>query len=161
MCGLPTPKGYSATFTSKMSCPAGAEMLVDWFKFYAPNTIQPNVDLISEGTFDYDLRPQNLHRPLCWINAQSVDIKGVTTKFDTIATSVDTVIFHQGLASLKHYSTKAYKTATRQMLTNIANGHYKLTAWVNCSGGQNLLFLLGFRNHPNLHMVYFSMPAIK
>ena len=136
--GLPTPKGYSTTFTANMSCPAGAEMLVDWFKFYAPNTIQPNLDFISEGTFDYDLRPQNLHRPLCWINAQSFDIKGVATKFDTVATSIDTVIFHQGLASLKHYYTKAYKTATRQILTNIANGNYKLSAWVNCSGGQNI-----------------------
>ena len=135
--GLPTPKGYSTTFTANMSCPAGAEMLVDWFKFYAPNTIQPNMDLISEGSFDYDLRPQNLHRPLCWINAQSFDIKGVATKFDTVATSIDTAIFHQGLASLKHYYTKAYKTATRQILSNIANGNYNLSAWVNCSGGQN------------------------
>ncbi len=135
--GLPTPVGYSTSMTANMSCPADAEMLVDWFKFYAPNTAQSNMNFISEGDFDYDLRPKNRHRPLCWINAQSFDIMGVTAKFDTIATSMDTVHVHSGLASLKHYYTKAYKTATRQILNNIANGNYKLTAWVNCSGGQN------------------------
>ena len=136
--GLPTPHGYSTSMTANMSCPAGAEMLVDWFKFYAPNIAQANRDFISEGGFDYDLRRQNLHRPLCWINAQSFDINGAVAKFDTIATSVDPVLFHTGLASLKHYHTKPYITATRQILNNIANGKYTLSAWVNCSGGQNV-----------------------
>ena len=136
--GLPTPTGYSTSMTANMSCPAGAEMLVDWFRFYAPITAQPNMNFISEGGFDYDLRPKNLHRPLCWINAQSFDIRGAAAKFDTVATSIDATIFHTGLASLKHYNTKPYKTATRQILNNIANGKYTLSAWVNCSGGQNI-----------------------
>jgi len=135
--GLPTPIGYSTSMTANVSCPPDAEMLVDWFKFYAPITSQSNRNFISEGDFDFDLRPKNLHRPLCWINAQSFDIKGVATKFDTVATSIDTVLLYNGLASLKHYYSKAYKTSTRQILNNIANGNYKLTAWVNCSGGQN------------------------
>ncbi len=136
--GLPTPHGYSTSMTANMSCPPNAEMLVDWFKFYAPTAAQANMNFISEGGFDNDLRPRNLHRPLCWINAQAYDIQGAAIKLDTIATSIDTVVFHSGRASLKHDHTKPYKTASRQIMNNIANGKYTLSAWVRCSGGQNL-----------------------
>ncbi|MEU3791510.1 arabinogalactan endo-1,4-beta-galactosidase [Streptomyces fructofermentans] len=44
---------------------------------------------------------------------------------------------HGGSHRLTHYSASAYKVETYQYLSGLANGSYKLTAWVRSGGGQN------------------------
>ncbi|NEY32232.1 arabinogalactan endo-1,4-beta-galactosidase [Streptomyces sp. PRKS01-65] len=42
---------------------------------------------------------------------------------------------------LSHWASSAYKVETYQYLSGLANGSYKLTAWVRSSGGQNAAYL--------------------
>ncbi|KAB1988899.1 glycoside hydrolase family 53 protein [Streptomyces triticiradicis] len=48
---------------------------------------------------------------------------------------------HGGSYRLSHYSASAYKVETYQYLSGLANGNYKLTAWVRSGGGQNSAYL--------------------
>ena len=136
--GLPTPKNYTTGIITHLSCPPGAEMLVDWFKYYAPINPPSNMDFISEGTFDYDTTSSDKHEPLCWINAYNHDINGfwLSTPYDTSATTVEKTVVHSGFAAVEQYNTTPYKTALRQNIFNVNNDKYTLTAWVRSSGGQ-------------------------
>ncbi|MEV5886064.1 arabinogalactan endo-1,4-beta-galactosidase [Streptomyces sp. NPDC052020] len=42
---------------------------------------------------------------------------------------------------LSHWASSAYKVETYQYLSGLANGNYKLTAWVRSGGGQNAAYL--------------------
>lgn len=44
---------------------------------------------------------------------------------------------HGGSHRLSHWASTAYKVETYQYLSGLANGSYKLTAWVRSGGGQN------------------------
>ncbi|MFF8999795.1 arabinogalactan endo-beta-1,4-galactanase [Streptomyces achromogenes] len=48
---------------------------------------------------------------------------------------------HAGSYRLSHYSASAYKVETYQYLSGLANGNYKLTAWVRSSGGQKAAYI--------------------
>ncbi|CAL9322514.1 glycoside hydrolase family 53 protein [Streptomyces sp. SudanB182_2057] len=48
---------------------------------------------------------------------------------------------HSGSHRLSHYSASAYKAETYQYLSGLANGNYKLTAWVRSSGGQKAAYI--------------------
>ncbi|MDN3258887.1 arabinogalactan endo-1,4-beta-galactosidase [Streptomyces sp. CSDS2] len=48
---------------------------------------------------------------------------------------------HAGSHRLSHYSASAYKVETYQYLSGLANGNYKLTAWVRSSGGQKAAYI--------------------
>ena len=45
--------------------------------------------------------------------------------------------------SLQHSNATAYQVETSQLVTNLPNGFYKLTARVKCSGGQKACYLAG------------------
>ncbi|MFV0137577.1 arabinogalactan endo-beta-1,4-galactanase [Streptomyces sp. HMX87] len=48
---------------------------------------------------------------------------------------------HGGKHRLSHWSPSAYRVETYQYLSGLANGAYRLTAWVRSSGGQNAAHL--------------------
>ncbi|MGW1271675.1 glycoside hydrolase family 53 protein [Streptomyces sp. NPDC002491] len=48
---------------------------------------------------------------------------------------------HAGGYRLSHYSSAAYKVETYQYLSGLANGAYKLTAWVRSGGGQKAAYI--------------------
>ncbi len=50
---------------------------------------------------------------------------------------------YSGRFSLQHSNALAYAVETGQMITNLPNGYYRLTAWVKCSGGQEACYLAG------------------
>ena len=169
--GLPTPTGYSTGISANMSCPSGAEMLVDWFKYYAPINAPSNMDFIGEGTFDYDTTSADKNTPLCWINATNHDIYGNlrTSNYNTNATFVEESNVHSGYAAIQQYSPTAYKTVLRQNIDNITNDKYTVTAYVKSSGGQNVcqmrvltggyLYLQNITN-TNGNWVQISLPVV-
>ncbi|MEV5548382.1 arabinogalactan endo-1,4-beta-galactosidase [Streptomyces sp. NPDC052309] len=48
---------------------------------------------------------------------------------------------HGGDHRLSHWSSSAYRVETYQYLSGLANGSYRLTAWVRSGGGQNSAYL--------------------
>ncbi|AIR96696.1 arabinogalactan endo-beta-1,4-galactanase [Streptomyces glaucescens] len=48
---------------------------------------------------------------------------------------------HGGSYRLSHWASTAYKVETYQYLSGLANGTYRLTAWVRSGGGQNAAYL--------------------
>ena len=169
--GLPTPTSYTATISSNMSCPSGAEMLVDWFKYYAPLNAPANMDFIGEGTFDYDTTSADKTTPLCWINATNHDIYGNlrTSQYNTNATFVEESNVHSGYAAIQQYSPTPFKTVLRQNIDNITNDKYTVSAYVKSTGGQNVcqmrvltggyLYLQNITN-TNGNWVQISLPVV-
>ena len=137
---LPTPKGY---YTRSIPLPvSGAEMWVDYFRFYAP--VSPNgINFISNcifgGQCNLPITSTTSHRPAGWINALNYDINQnqVNPVYDTVATSIVSDTFYpdpNNSTCLKHFkASSSYRTSTRQILEAIPNGTYRLTAYVKCS----------------------------
>ncbi|MFD7302649.1 glycosyl hydrolase 53 family protein [Streptomyces pharetrae] len=48
---------------------------------------------------------------------------------------------HGGSYRLSHWASAAYKVETYQYLSGLANGKYRLTAWVRSGGGQNAAYI--------------------
>ncbi|MFE1439043.1 arabinogalactan endo-beta-1,4-galactanase [Streptomyces sp. NPDC058739] len=48
---------------------------------------------------------------------------------------------HGGSYRLSHWSSSAYKVETYQYLSGLADGNYRLTAWVRSGGGQNSAYI--------------------
>ncbi len=61
----------------------------------------------------------------------------VVSPSGSYASHIDTGFPHTGKACLAHWDKTAYKVSTSQVVTVSQSGTYKLTAWVQCSGGQN------------------------
>lgn len=101
---------------------AGAQMQVDYFRFYGKKT---EGNLIGNNGFEYSYSTPNDQNPIGWIET------GDNTESSYINTD-----YYDGGYSLKHSSAASYNVTTKQILNYIPNSNYKLTAWVKSSGGQ-------------------------
>lgn len=106
-----------------------AKMQIDYFKFYAKPMVGTN--LIGNPSFEYvkvsgvDI---DLQQPVCWIETKS--IPGYNPAASVIEASTAS---HGGSYRLRHDGASDYTTTTKQILSYIPNGLYKLTAWVKSS----------------------------
>ena len=50
---------------------------------------------------------------------------------------------YAGSYSLQHSNSAAYQVETSQLVTNLANGFYSLSAYCKCSGGQKACYIAG------------------
>ncbi|MEU3253423.1 arabinogalactan endo-1,4-beta-galactosidase [Streptomyces sp. NPDC006997] len=68
-------------------------------------------------------------------------VPGGWSEYGAVAASYTEAGGHSGGYRLSHWSPSAYKVETYQYLSGLANGDYRLTAWVRSGGGQNAAYL--------------------
>lgn len=151
----PTPVGYWAN-----PCPippAGAEMTVDYYRYFLPKS-PIGYNFLSNFIFSHGrtkITESNKRTPVAWANPRTKDIMGNTLAFDTIAATLDSVIAYPDKLgekwSMMHKHTTAYRTATRQMLEAIPNGTYSFASYVRCSNkvGDTVELRVRTRNYNN------------
>lgn len=104
------------------------ESQYDYFRYYTKDFSGAN--LIGNGAMEYTVKDTSKgytdQDTPAWIEAG-----------DKTASFMTTTDAHAGTRSLKHSGTSNYLVSTKQNLNGIANGTYKLTAWVKSSGGQS------------------------
>ena len=161
---LPTPVGY---YSTPLPLPrAGAEMWVDYFRFYAPAD-PAGINFIGNSIFgsqcNLPITPATQHKPSGWVNALKYDINQnlLATVYDTIATTVvsdDFVPDPNNSTSLKHYKAAAYRTSTRQVLEAIPNGGYQFSIYVKSSNksGDSVFVRIKTRNKTNTADTIYS-----
>ena len=136
--GLANSK-YSGTLGN---VPAGTEMQVDYFRFYASNQI--GVNRITNGGFEYNNSSMDLNYPMGWLEYAATDSSKVFK---------DATYARTGAAVLWHTNTSSnYTVTTKQNVESIPNGTYKLTAWIKSSGGQTSA-LMRVLNHGGTEMI--------
>ncbi|MBQ1088873.1 arabinogalactan endo-1,4-beta-galactosidase [Streptomyces sp. B93] len=68
-------------------------------------------------------------------------VPGGWSEYGSTAASYTEAGGRSGGYRLSHWSSSAYKVETYQYLSGLANGSYKLTAWVRSGGGQNAAYI--------------------
>jgi len=151
----PTPVGYWAN-----PCPIpppGAEMAVDYYRYYLPKS-PIGYNFLSNFIFSHGrtkVTDGNKRTPVAWANPLTKDIMGNTIAFDTIAATLDSVVAYPDKLgekwSMLHRHTSTYRTATRQMMEAIPNGTYSFASYVRCSNkiGDTVELRVRTRNYNN------------
>lgn len=126
--GLPTPEYED--WGGAAPPPAGAAMQVEYFKYYSTKV---NAAISGNSSFEYQPvssastdTAATAQRPRGWIETG-----------DDTASSVTQADARTGSCALQHSSSSDYSVTTKEILTNIPNGTYTLSAWVKSSGGQS------------------------
>lgn len=129
------------------SVPAGAQLEVDYFRFYGSSLV--GVNRITNGGFEYNTTTMDLNYPMGWLEYKDVDSSSIY---------MGSAYAHSGSNTLWHHNeTAAYTVTTKQNVENIPNGTYTLTAWIKSSGGQSQA-MMRVLNHGGLEMTY-NIPA--
>ena len=78
------------------------------------------------------------------------------------AASADSVVAggYAGSYSLQHSNSVAYQVETSQLVTNLPNGFYSLTAYSKCGGGQKACYLAGNDRLTSLPPVYTNWTPV-
>lgn len=104
-----------------------ASMKISYFKYY-PNNNLTGINLLANPSFEYLQNGVSLQDPIGWIETRSI------AGYDpTASTVMQSTSAEDGGYLLTHTSTADYTTTTKQILSYISNGTYKLTAWVKSS----------------------------
>ena len=102
--------------------------------------VDNSTNLVRNSGFEADGSP--VSAPYQW-----------ATSGDTVADAVVAGGYAGGF-SLQHSNSATYQVETSQLVTNLANGFYKLTARAKCSGGQNACYLSGNEKLTSLPPLY-------
>jgi hypothetical protein len=96
-----------------------ASMQVDYVRYYA--RVDHETNFVGNQSFEY---------------TNGVDIYAWIVSGDALATKATTAA-RTGAWALEHSFYRPYRAVTKQRLQYIANGTYRLSAWVMSSGGQS------------------------
>lgn len=111
-----------------------AKMQIDWVKYY-PSTAT-GINWIGNSSFEYNkgnntTPEKDLQNPVGWIETQTIaGYNKDASRVENVATANTA---HTGNYILRHDGTSDYLTTTKQIISYIPNGTYKLTAWIKSS----------------------------
>ncbi len=174
---LPTPINYYVQ-NNQISVPlppAGAEMTVDYYRFYAPKSCI-SINFLSNFTFGdpWSMTTSTINKPNGWINPTSHDLLGNyrLNYFNPAAANQDSLVYVPDLPNnlgvpgntwsmLHKLNSAAYRTATRQVLEYIPNGIYAFNAYVKSSNilGDTVLLRVKTRTAGNLADTIYQVSA--
>jgi len=100
----------------------GAASLFDYFRYYARPL--PGVNLLGNGSFEYNSTTRDPQQPVCWDEAGDA--------FASLVVRGDAV---SGEYALQHTPIRGKRVITSQLLTFIPNGRYRLRAWTKATEG--------------------------
>ncbi|GEM_PF-1575124 len=101
------------------------ESLFDYFRYYAKD--YPGVNILPNGNFEYNQDKTDSLKPVAWRQSSTDGASWISAG----KAYRDKYQLNQGS------KLGAYSASTSQKLEYIMNGHYRLSARVRCSGGQN------------------------
>ncbi len=168
---LPTPSGYYGTAVPLP--PVGAEMTVDYMRYYAPKSCL-GLNFLSNFTFGdpWVMDTSYIQSPNGWVEPKTKDLLGNTVSYNPDASYQDSTQYVPDAANkykiapnrwaLVHkLASAAYKVTTRQRLDLIPNGNYEFSAYVKGSNkpGDRVVLRVKTRTAGNLADTVYEASA--
>ncbi len=170
---LPTPVGYFSQGDIMPLPEAGAEMTVDYMRYYAPKSCL-GINFLSNFTFGdpWIMDTSYIISPNGWVEPKTKDLLGNTVSYNPDASLQDSAEYVPDAPnkynitpnrwSLLHKLTTApYRVATRQRLDLIPNGNYEFSAYVKGSNkpGDRVVLRVKTRTAGNLADTVYEASA--